>query len=166
MTEKLSEQLKYRVGSDDLDKVKVLEVENDILKEQLGKLMKFMVEVENFDYIWANHSDIPQFYTMITKGHYVTCIDDKEKRKILESHLTETRIKNSHLLQETVNKEQDIKNLLGKIDQLQNCLAEAEKLIKEEPSTDEDYCNTIINWDWFYSWKERLEKTLRGEAEG
>ena len=47
----------------------------DALKEQLGKLMKFVANVENFGYIWTNHSNIPQFYMMITKRRYAIYVN-------------------------------------------------------------------------------------------
>jgi len=71
------------------DRIMALEAERETLKEQFGKLMKFTAKVENFDYIWMNHSDIPEMYVMLTKGHYVTCVDNKEKRKSAESRLAE-----------------------------------------------------------------------------
>ena len=74
-----------------LENQRKLTEERNALKEQLGKLMKFMASVENFDYIWTNHSNIPQFYTMITKGHYATCVDARKRVDDAESRLSAAR---------------------------------------------------------------------------
>jgi len=73
----------------DLERIIEWKTERNALKEQLGKLMKFMASVENFDYIWTNHSNIPQFYTMITKGHYATCVDARKRVDDAESRVAE-----------------------------------------------------------------------------
>jgi len=99
MSEKLSEWAERNIPSMLLsvtkpilmEKILVLEAKCNAIKEQLGRLMKFTRQVENFDYIWTNHSDIPQFYTMITKGHYATCIDTKMRAKSAEGRLVEMR---------------------------------------------------------------------------
>jgi hypothetical protein len=96
MNKKLSDNQIEKIWAEDnaeieqlRKKVKTLEAERDALKEQLGKLMRFTAKVENFDYIWMNHSDIPEFYVMMTKGHYATCTSAKEELKKAESRLAE-----------------------------------------------------------------------------